>query len=510
MFAWLNGDGDKPPAFLHFRSSKVFIITSVAAAVFTDLFLYGVIVPVVPFALSSRAGVAQDQVQTWVSVLLAVYGAALLVASPICGYFADRSPSRKTPLLLGLIALAGATGILTAGNSIALWVVGRLLQGASAAVVWVVGLALVADTVGPEEVGNAMGYIGVAMSFGVLLSPLIGGVVFERAGYYAVYGVSFALLGMDIVLRFALIERKVAMKWLSKDEMGNGPERAEENELEDRTAEIMALDQLTQTQTETQQDSPEKSADSEQRPTAERTQSDRPQSLKEKVTSRLPVLLLLLKSRRLFSACLGCMVQAILLTSYDSTLPIFVRGTFGWNAIGAGLIFLPVTLPAFLAPFIGQASDKYGPRYLATAGFILAAPAIILQRLVDGNTIRQKVLLCALLTILGVALNLVLTPLMAEITYSVEATVKKRPKGFLGDKGAYAQAYGLFNMAFAAGSMIGPLIGGLVVESAGWPTGTLVLGLISAAFTLPTWWWTGGSWGRQRKRRRATSEVEEA
>ncbi|PNS18284.1 Quinidine resistance protein 1 [Sphaceloma murrayae] len=500
MLTWLNGNDADQPVFLHFRCSKVFIIASVAAAVFTDLFLYGVIVPVIPFTLTSRVGIEEGSVQRWTSILLAVYGAALLVASPICGWFADRSTSRKTPLLLGLIALAGATGILTAGNSIALLIVGRLLQGASAAVVWVVGLALVADTVGPEDVGNAMGYIGVAMSFGVLLSPLVGGVVFERAGYYAVYGVSFALLGVDIVLRFALIERKVAMKWLSKAEMGDEPERNEENKLEDRADERREMDNITRLGSEngsTGDDPGHAAAGTTTHETAGDTRST---LSKAGVSSRLPVLLLLLKSRRLACACLGCMVQAILLTSYDSTLPLFVRDTFGWNAIGAGLIFLPVTLPAFLAPVIGWTADRFGARYLATAGFLLGAPCIILQRLVDSNTLHQKVLLCALLALLGVALNLVLTPLMAEITYSVEATVQKRPKGFLGEKGAYAQAYGLFNMAFAAGSMIGPLVGGLIVEYSGWPAATLALGVLSGALALPTWWWTGGSWGRHRRR----------
>ena len=101
-----------PPCLLSIRSSKTFILATICIAVFTDIFLYGIIVPVIPFALASRASVPQSSVQSYVSILLAVYGAALLVASPVAGWYADRSSSRRLPLLIGLLALAGSTVIL--------------------------------------------------------------------------------------------------------------------------------------------------------------------------------------------------------------------------------------------------------------------------------------------------------------------------------------------------------------------------------------------------------------
>jgi MFS family permease len=76
-----------------------------------------------------------DRVQYWVSVLIAIYGAALLAFSPICGWLADRGASRRSPLLLGLFALLGSTVLLNVGNSVGILIVGRILQGASAAVV---------------------------------------------------------------------------------------------------------------------------------------------------------------------------------------------------------------------------------------------------------------------------------------------------------------------------------------------------------------------------------------
>ena len=72
---------------------------------------------------------------------------------------------------------------------------------------------------------------------------------------------------------------------------------------------------------------------------------------------------------------------------------------------------------------------------------MLAIPPWILLRLVTYNSIRQKVLLCALLALIGLALACVFPPLMAEITYVVEAKEKAYP-GRYGSNGAYAQAYG--------------------------------------------------------------------
>jgi hypothetical protein len=51
----------------------------------------------------------------------------------------------------------------------------------------------------------------------------------------------------------------------------------------------------------------------------------------------------------------------------------------------------------------------------------------ILLRLVTHNTLSQKVLFSALLFLIGLGLTLVLPPLMAEITYVVEAKEREKP-----------------------------------------------------------------------------------
>ena len=62
-----------------------------------------------------------------------------------------------------------------------LLLVARSLQGISAAAVFVVGLAMVADNVEKERVAESMGYVSIAMSVGSLVGPMVGGVTFVLA-----------------------------------------------------------------------------------------------------------------------------------------------------------------------------------------------------------------------------------------------------------------------------------------------------------------------------------------
>jgi len=54
------------------------------------------------------------------------------------------------------------------------------------------------------------------------------------------------------------------------------------------------------------------------------------------------------------------------------------------------------------------------------------------------------------------------------------------------------QAYGLFNFAWAAGCLIGPLWAGMVNQRAGWGTMTLTFGLLGIVTAVPTVIWCGG------------------
>lgn len=295
--------------------------------------MYGIIVPVVPFALLQRVNVSNNDVQHWVSILLAVYSVGLLIASPILGWAVDKSKTRRLPLLLGLVILGGSTVMLCIGTSIAILVVGRLLQGLSAAVVWTTGLALLVDTVGNDDVGQTMGIISMAYSIGILVGPLLGGVVYASSGYYAVFYMAFALIALDIFLRFSFIEKKVAARWLTADGTAR-PEGMTMADADPSSCEVRLRNDTDETEALSRRN-------------VESLRSPRR-------TIRLPPVVTLLGSRRLLAAFWGTLVVASLTTAFDSTLPLYVKKIFGWNSLGSGLLFLALLLPSIIGPVIGM------------------------------------------------------------------------------------------------------------------------------------------------------------
>lgn len=85
-----------------------------------------------------------------------------------------------------------------------------------------------------------------------------------------------------------------------------------------------------------------------------------------------------------------------------------------------------------------------------------------------------------ILTLLGITmLTFANTPLLAEMTYAIEAKEQRRP-GIWGEKGVYGIAYGLWTTAFALGGTIGSIMAGYINAGPGWATLTWVLGLWSA------------------------------
>lgn len=424
-------------------------------------------------------------VGVWISILLGCYAGAWLIAAPVAGYLTDHFATRRITFVSALLALGGATVLLCLGSSLTVFVLGRVLQGISSAFTWTAGITLAVDTVGKHEVGKTMGICSLGMNLAMLLAPLVGGVIFENSGYYSVFGIAFGLIFLDMLWRLTLIECEVARSWSGPDKeeywtMAYGNNGTPSIIPSPIRMDIPDLEPLLINE--------ERESNNGSSP--DRGQDDTTGWLAN-VLEKFALQLAILRDHRLQAALGASFVQITLLASLDAVLPLFVHRVFSWGANGAGLIFIPVVVPTFLAPWVGHYTDKYGPKWFVSAGFLAACPVLILFRFVTNATTGHIVLLCVLLALMSLGLALAGAPLMAEITYAMESKERHHP-GIFGPRGATAQAYALYSVSLAGGLLVGPLWAGLVEKKAGWSTMSWTLGLLSVATTIPTLIFTGG------------------
>ncbi|KAB8215335.1 major facilitator superfamily domain-containing protein [Aspergillus novoparasiticus] len=432
---------------LQVRSSKAFLVFAVCFAIST-------IVPFAPTALQEKAGLPLEDVPRWTSILLTLYGAANTVVSPGCGYITDRVQSRQRPFLMGLLTLAAATALLCVGKHISLWIIGRLLQGASAAVVSTVGIAMLVDNFdGEAALGQTLGYVAMATIVGTTAGPLLGGVLYEHGGYYAPFGLAFGLLVLDFIFRLAMVDSRAIVEHSNSGH----PSTSDEASWTDKS-----IIDKKQTVVESRVSEP----------------------LHDNCRSRGSTLILL-RSPRMLTALLVYLIISTSMTSFDSVLPLFVHDTFAWAQTAQGLIFISLMAPQVMSPLYGYTIDRWPRlrRYQAAVALLSAVPILVCFRYVSQNTLQDKVLLCALLTLLGTCFAILEPPIMVEMSCIVEELQSQHP-GIFGKGGATAFAYGLSNCAFAVGAMAGPFLGGWVWDAYGWATMGWVLALPLGASSL--------------------------
>ncbi|KAE9367298.1 MFS transporter-like protein [Stipitochalara longipes BDJ] len=455
-------DYNKPPIGLKWRSNTLFIISTVGIGLFTDLFLYGIVVPILPFILTDRLDVPHDKLQSYTSALLAYYAGASVLFSLPAGIIADKLPARQLPFLCGLVALLASTILLWLGETIPVLILARILQGISAAVVWTIGLALILDTVGSEKLGVTIGSIFSFISVGELAAPVLGGVVYKKAGSGAVFGMGFGLLAIDFLMRLAVIEKKIAAKYGLKDS-------EEEDEDEEANEESPLLTNETENLEQW------------------KIPKDQPSFIR-----KFP-LLYCVRNPRLLVAELVAFMQAILLGTFDSTIPTEAQDLFGFDSLKAGLLFMPLILPyLLLGPLAGKGVDKYGPKLAASLGFGLLVPPLILLRIPHEGGNAEIAKFCVFLAMCGVNFALISAPSIVEASFVVEEYYKANPDLF-GDEGPYAQLYAINSMVFSAGLTLGPLVSGGLRDTIGFGNMNAVVAGMCAVVSVLSYRFLGGA-----------------
>ncbi|KXL45193.1 hypothetical protein M433DRAFT_138986 [Acidomyces richmondensis BFW] len=468
-------DYSEPPLGLRWRSNTFFIVATVGIGLFTDLFLYGLVVPILPFMLQDRIGLPYNQIQSHVDGLLAAYAGASVVSAPIAGFLADRMSTRQSPFLLGLTALLGATIMLFLGRSIEVLVFARVLQGTSGAFVWTIGLALCLETVGPENLGKTIGSIFSFISVGTLLAPPLGGILYKKTGYTGIFGVGLGIIAIDFLMRLLLIEKKVAHRYGMKDPSSiGGPSTNSAPKPDDNQG--------------------ANEEDSECQPLLGNTEQDEMSfklSERQLKFARLFPILPCLANLRLLTALLIAFIQALLFGNFDATIPTVAQEYYKFDSLKAGLLFLPqCVFDLILGPVFGWCVDRFGTKPVAVFSYVYLIPVLILLRLPRPGGNDQMYLYAGLIGLSGIGLAGIGAPSLVEAGIVVQKYHETNP-GIFGDDGPYAQLYGLNCMMFSAGLTIGPLLAGELKQTMGYGDMNIVLAAICAGTALLSFFYIG-------------------
>lgn len=172
------------------------LLVLVSLLVFMDSVGYGLVVPVLP-KYSQELGVSDFGI----GFLFSVYAIAVLVGAIPLGWLSDRL-GRKPFILFGMFAMSGAFVFYALADGYWMLVIARALDGLTAAATWSAGLALLGDHYEDSVMGEKMGFAMGGAAMGGIAGPLIGGVMYDLAGYrspFYLVAILCALIGVAAI-----------------------------------------------------------------------------------------------------------------------------------------------------------------------------------------------------------------------------------------------------------------------------------------------------------------------
>ncbi|KIK99897.1 hypothetical protein PAXRUDRAFT_131055 [Paxillus rubicundulus Ve08.2h10] len=435
----------KKPWGLQWRSSVWFTTTVVGFGITTDLLVYSIIIPVIPFQLEHLKYQNVSALTGW---LLCAYSAGLVLSTIPIAMYSEIRTSRRTPLIIGLVALLGSQVLLMEAPNYPLMAVARALQGISSSMVWIVGLALLCDTAPEKQVGRQLGIAMTGLSVGLLVGTPAGGSLYSRFGFRAPFVFGEICTAVDLILRLLIIERDNAIKWGYDPSVGQQLDPIANLETsaspqQSSLADVTAAPPPNPPQARTNlEDSlmlnEPKTVTSEDLPLAAHGLSIPDASL---VRERLPLLSVISRlgqSPRAVVALAMSFVYGTVNSMQEPSLPLHLQAVWGYNPDQVGLVYLAALVPALISsPLAGLLADRKGSEYLTCTCLFLALPWWVVL------TLRKSMPLFVLsLALQSFFVSGVVPPVTAEL-----AAVSRNMKGV-----GYAHVYGAFNLAFGIGT----------------------------------------------------------
>lgn len=220
------------------------------------------------------------------------------------------------------------------------------------------------DHVKLENLGKVYALSMSFVSAGVVAGPVVAGAVLELAGYWTAWSIPLGLLLLDIIMRSVMIETPKAPSTTTKSSSPTPTPSGEPSEAS-------ALLQHTCNQPNNMNMNMN-TIDPDYEPWHDIGPEQDPDPSPEPGFYET-----MLTDSRVLVGLANTVLTSALLASFDTTLTLHLRDTFGWGSLAAGIMFLSLQLPfIILAPLTGWVRDRAGLRYPTAVGWALLAPVM--------------------------------------------------------------------------------------------------------------------------------------
>ncbi|MEN9938028.1 MAG: hypothetical protein RLZZ387_4607 [Chloroflexota bacterium] len=132
---------------------------------------YGMVLPVIPFYIAQLGAGGRE-----LGWLMASYALMQLLCAPLWGMLSDRI-GRKPVLSIGVMGYALSMLLFGLANSFWMLFVARSLSGVLSSATMPSAMAFIGDSAPEKERSAAMGQLGAAAGIGVVVGPLVGGLL---------------------------------------------------------------------------------------------------------------------------------------------------------------------------------------------------------------------------------------------------------------------------------------------------------------------------------------------
>jgi len=333
-------------------------------------FMAGLDITIVNLALAHLSKVFDatiNQIQ-WV---VTGYLLAVAVVIPSCGYLADRFGMKRIFLasLTFFTAASVASGLAPDLNTLILL---RVLQGIGGGALAPLSIAMVMRAVPAEERGKFMGIVAAASLVGPSIGPTVGGLLVDHASWRWIFLINLPV-GLIAILLAAL--------WLREQKV----ESRERFDLPGLLLSASGFALLIYAISE----APGRGwGDSMVVACVVASSMCLAAFVAVELRTRYPILDLRLLVQRDFA--LGNGVTAIGTAGFLSgmfLLALFLQQVQGHRPTTAALMLIPSPIAAAITtPLVGRLYDRYGPRWLASAGVAIAGLSTAVFVLADEDT----------------------------------------------------------------------------------------------------------------------------